>query len=79
MRVIGLTGSIGMGKTTVGRMFRRYYGCPVFEADDEVHDLFRTDRTLLTLIKKTFPTVIDEEGINRGRLSERVMEESQDS
>ena len=58
-------------------MFYRYYGCPVFEADDHVHELFKMDRTLLTLIKKTFPNVIDENGVNHRRLSEKVMEEPQ--
>ena len=77
MKVIGLTGSIGMGKTTVGKMFRRCYRIPVFEADDHTHTLLRTDAAIVDMIKTRFPQAIDEKRVNRRYLAQTVVRDVQ--
>ena len=70
MIVAGLTGSIGMGKTTTAQMFRDM-GIPVFDSDAEVHDLYRTEA--VAAVEKAFPGVTEAGVINRQKLGERVI------
>lgn len=72
--VLGLTGSIGMGKTTVASMFADE-GVPVFDADAAVHRLQGPDGELVAGIEAHFPGTTGPEGVNRGTLSERVLGE----
>ncbi|PPD46530.1 MAG: dephospho-CoA kinase [Methylocystis sp.] len=67
---IGLTGSIGMGKSTTAQMFREA-GAPVLDSDQIVHDLYRG--AAVTPIEAAFPGVAVNGAIDRGRLAERVL------
>lgn len=72
--VLGLTGSIGMGKSTVARMFEEE-GIPLFDADAVVHQLQGPEGELVAAIEARFPGTTDDKGVNRTALSERVLAE----
>ncbi|HEX8585900.1 MAG TPA: dephospho-CoA kinase [Allosphingosinicella sp.] len=74
MIVLGLTGSIGMGKSTVAAMFAAE-GVPVFDADAAVHRLQGPEGDLVAEIERHFPGTTGPEGVNRGALGERVLGE----
>jgi dephospho-CoA kinase len=67
MRVIGLTGSIGMGKSTIAEMFREN-GVPTHDADESVHRLMKSDGAAFPTIAKVFPQVIRGGEIDRQKL-----------
>lgn len=67
MLIIGLTGSIGMGKSTAAA-YLRGRGVPVFDADAEVHRLYAGGKAV-ERIERAFPGVTTLEGVDRGRLS----------
>lgn len=71
MIVLGLTGSIGMGKSTVAAMFRRL-GVPVFDADAEVRALQRPGGAALAAIGAAFPGTVDAAGLDRAKLGAAV-------
>jgi dephospho-CoA kinase len=75
MIALGLTGSIGMGKSTVARMFADE-GVPVFDADAAVHALQGPSGALVQAIEAEFPGTTGEAGVNRTALAERVLGES---
>jgi hypothetical protein len=54
---LGLTGSIGMGKTTIGRMFRDLQ-VPVLEADATVHELYAKGGAAVPVVKNMFPDAV---------------------
>lgn len=72
--VLGLTGSIGMGKSTVSRMFADE-GVPVFDADAAVHRLQGPEGALVAEIEAYFPGTTGPGGVNRNSLAERVLGE----
>jgi dephospho-CoA kinase len=74
MIVLGLTGSIGMGKSTVAGMFADE-GVPVFDADQAVHRLQGPDGALVERIESEFPNTTGAGGVDRGALAERVLGE----
>ena len=76
MIVLGLTGSIGMGKSTVAAMFAEE-GVPVFDADAAVHRLQGPEGALVAEIEKRFPGTTGPAGVNRGALAERVLGEAE--
>jgi dephospho-CoA kinase len=75
MRIVGLTGSIGMGKSTAAAALRRLR-IPVHDADAEVHRLLQTDRKLIEAIEAEFPGVTGADGVNRPALGARVFGDS---
>ena len=72
MITLGLTGSIGMGKSTVAAMFADA-GVPVFDADAEVHRLQGPGGALVAAIEAAFPGTTGGEGVNRIALGEAVI------
>jgi len=70
--VLGLTGSIGMGKSTVAAMFRAQ-GTPVFDADAEVRRMQGPGGALLSAIEALHPGVTGPAGVDRARLGGIVM------
>ncbi len=71
MIVLGLTGSIGMGKSTVAAMFADA-GVPVFDADAEVHRLQGPGGELVARIEAEFPDTTTDLGVDRTLLGEAV-------
>ncbi len=70
--IIGLTGSIGMGKSTVAKMFEDE-GVAVFDADAAVHRLQGPSGALLPAIESAFPGSTGPEGVNRAVLGAMVL------
>lgn len=70
---IGLTGSIGMGKSTVSSQFREL-GFPVFDADLEVHRMYDKGGAAVKAIEQAFPGVVTEDGVvDRKLLGSQVL------
>src|SRR5262249_22477597 len=70
MIVLGLTGSIGMGKTTVGEFFAEN-GVPVYDADSAVHRLYAGDA--VPLIEAAVPRTSQDGSVDRAPLAQRVV------
>lgn len=71
MKVIGLTGSIGMGKTTTAQMFEKH-GVPTIDADQIVHQLYENDA--VALIEHAFPGTTVGQRVDRQKLSALVID-----
>ncbi|MCF8880455.1 dephospho-CoA kinase [Hyphobacterium sp. SN044] len=71
MKLIGLTGSIGMGKSTTANMFAEE-GVPVFDADAAVHALYAPGGDAVAEIEAAFPGTTGSQGVDRTRLSEAL-------
>jgi dephospho-CoA kinase len=71
MRVLGLTGSIGMGKTTAARLLKRMR-VPVHDADAAVHTLFAPGGAAVPAIAKAFPGAVHEGAVDRLKLGATV-------
>lgn len=72
IKLVGLTGSIGMGKSTVGRMFEKE-GIPIYNADAEVHKLYDKGGVAVEPIRAVFPEAIVDDQVDRPTLSKLVI------
>ncbi|WP_075997667.1 dephospho-CoA kinase [Salaquimonas pukyongi] len=70
MIILGLTGSIGMGKTTTAQMFRDA-GIPVHDADAAVHELYAGSAA--ALIETAFPGTVNNGVVDRASLGKKVI------
>src|SRR5665213_1581829 len=66
--LIGLTGSIGMGKSETAKMFARL-GIPVNDSDANVHALYEPGGTAVPLIEKAFPGTVRDGRVDRAALN----------
>jgi dephospho-CoA kinase len=72
MIVLGLTGSIGMGKSTAAAVLRRL-GVPLYDADAEIHKMLGRGGSAVAAVEAAFPGVRSEDGaVDRRRLGARV-------
>lgn len=76
MIVLGLTGSIGMGKSTAAAMLRHLH-VPVFDADRAVHTLQAPGGAALPLIAAAFPGTVDTGVLDRAKLGALVFADGQ--
>jgi dephospho-CoA kinase len=73
MLILGLTGSIGMGKSTTAKLFEEA-GVPVYDADAAVHKLYEGEAA--PAIEAAFPGTTADGKVDRAKLSERVVHDS---
>ncbi|MBN9343052.1 MAG: dephospho-CoA kinase [Caedibacter sp. 38-128] len=73
-RVLGLTGSIGTGKSTVAKMFRRLR-IPVIDADKIVHQLYEASPVLIKKVRAYQDSLIHKGKVDRHALSQLVIKE----
>lgn len=72
MIIVGLTGSIGMGKSTTSAMFQAE-GVPVYDADAAVHALYAKGGEAVAPVEAAFPGVVVDGAIDRAKLSAQVV------
>ena len=74
--ILGLTGSIAMGKTTVSKMFKDL-GVPVWCADTAVQDLYRPNSEGTRKIQEFLPSAVDKSGVNREILKQLIHKDNE--
>lgn len=74
MIIIGLTGSIGMGKSTTAKMFAEA-GAAIFSADDAVHQLYAKGGKAVPMIRAGLPDCIKDGAVDRGCLSQKIKQD----
>ena len=71
MVILGLTGSIGMGKTAAAKVFRGL-GVPVHDADAAVHVMLGTGGQAVEAVRAAFPGVVKDDAVDRDALASKV-------
>ena len=73
MKRIGILGDIGSGKTFVAKCF----GHPVFNADQEVANLYKKDKKILLKLRKVLPEYFDTPSINKENITRAILDKHQ--
>lgn len=73
--ILGLTGSIGMGKSTTADFFREV-NVPVWDADASVHRLYKSGGAGALAIEKIAPSAITDGAVDRGKLRHAIMDDA---
>ena len=72
MIVVGITGSIGMGKTTAANMLREF-GIPVHDSDESVHKLLGPDGGAVSIVGGKFPEALQKDAAGRSYIDRQVL------
>lgn len=75
MVIVGLTGSIGMGKSETAKMFRQL-GVAVYDADAAVHGIYAPGGSAVAPLEAAFPGVTGAAGVDREALAKRVLNDA---
>lgn len=75
MIILGLTGSIGMGKSATAALFLDA-GIPLYDADAAVHQLYEKGGAAVAPLEAAFPGIVEDGAINRSTLRERVLNDA---
>ena len=75
MIVLGITGSVGMGKTTAAKALARL-GFPVFDADASVRELLTNHAPTIAAVRRAFPTVVRDGAVDRKALAAVVFNDA---
>ena len=75
MKIVALTGSIGMGKSTTSTMFQDL-GVPIWDADAAVHRLYSPGGAAIAPLQALVPEAIGPEGVDRGVLTARILQDA---
>lgn len=72
MIILGLTGSIGMGKSTTAQMFKQA-GIPVYDADAAVHEIYEPGGAAVGPLSERFGDILKDGGVDRAALRAKVV------
>lgn len=74
MKILGLTGSIGMGKSSTAKMFADF-GFPVYDADAAVHALYTPGGAAVGPLSERFGDILKDGGVDRAALRAKVVDD----
>lgn len=74
MKIVALTGSIGMGKSTTSTMFKDL-GVPIWDADAAVHRLYSAGGSAVAPLQALIPDAIGPDGVDRAVLTSKILQD----